>query len=559
MLIKSQFVATQFHVLMRAVANALDALPLHEIDACSEVKELIELLTKQARKVKLEHDPNDEREEKRVGSILNQLEKGTEPNADSMKQVLDYLEIKTWTDCNKEIKFLEDESHSNEREGEVPLLSGLTGFLCYCRVVIFETLDFQSLRSENSEARCSTNMLSCVTPDDFRCPISLELMTDPVTVSTGHTYNRASIDKWLKAGNMTCPKTGERLTTTEFFPNTALKTLIQRFCYDNGVTTASWSHHNSVTAATKTVEAGSPAAAHAMQFTSWFLTRRLVFGTEEQKNKAAYEVRLLAKSNVFNRACLAEMGTVPPLLDLLATDDTQENAIAALLKLSKHATGQQVIMETRGLPQIVKVLKNGHSLEARRIAAATIFYLSAVKKYRKLIGENPDAIPALVEMIREGITYAVVAIFGLLLLPRNRPKVVADGAVPAIIGVLACSDNAHLVTDCLAVLVALAESAEGARAIFEASGLPLVTGFLGSATSRAGREYCVSILLSLCGNIGAEVIGVLAKDLSVMPMLYALITEGTPRAAKKARSLINVLQEFYERRASSGMPGSSVS
>ncbi|KAJ1418229.1 Zinc finger, RING/FYVE/PHD-type [Sesbania bispinosa] len=548
---KSQNVATQFRILIRAVATALEALPLHSIDVCLEVKELIELLTKQAKKAKLELHPNDEREAKRVRSVLNQLERGTEPDVDAMKRVLDYLEIKTWTDCNNEIKFLQDESESNEQE--VPLLSSLTGFMCYCRVVIFEPFNFQP------EARCSTETLSCVTPDDFRCPISLELMTDPVTVSTGHTYNRASIQKWLKAGNMTCPKTGERLTNTELFPNLTLKRLIQRFCYDNGISIAKSRSR------ARTVEPGGAAAAHAMQFLSWFLARQLVFGTEEQKNKAAYEVRLIARSNVFNRACLAEMGMVPPLLDLLSTDDvaTQENAISALLKLSKHTTGQEVIMESRGLAPIIKVLKTGHSLEARQIAAATIFYLSSVKEYRKLIGENPEAIPGLVQMIREGTTCgkknAVVAIFGLLLLRKNRPKVLDAGAVPVLVGVLASSsDKADLVTDCLAVLVALAESVEGARAILQASALNLVIGVLQSGTSRSGKEYCVSILLSLCDKIGAEVISVLVKDPLLMPLLYSLVTDGTPLAAKKARSLINVLQEFNEKRIS-GLVGSSVS
>ncbi|CAJ2645268.1 unnamed protein product [Trifolium pratense] len=31
---------------------------------------------------------------------------------------------------------------------------------------------------------------SPIIPDDFRCPISLELMKDPVIVSTGQTYER---------------------------------------------------------------------------------------------------------------------------------------------------------------------------------------------------------------------------------------------------------------------------------------------------------------------------------------------------------------------------------
>lgn len=566
LLVKSQFIATQFHILIRSVAESLDALPLSLIEVCDEVKEVIQLLTKQTGTINLVLDNNDERETKRVTELLNQFEKGTEPDVDSIKQLLDYLEIKTWLDCNEEIEFLQyqiefeqeqaqkQELEEPEPEKEISLLSSLKCFLCYCRAVLFETLDFQSIITSNrSETRCrrSIEISSCVTPDDYRCPISLELMTDPVTVSTGQTYNRGSIQQWFNAGNITCPKTGEKLISTEVFPNTALKTIIQKFCYDNRISISRTKSHVGVTVTS--VNPGSLAAAHAIQFASWSVAQRLVFGTDEQKNKAAYEIGLLAKSNVFNTACLIEMGTVPPLIDLVLASATQENAIFALLKLSKHSNGREVIMESRGLDSIVTVLRRGYSLEARRIAAGVIFYLTSVKEYRKLIGENSKVVSGLIELIKKGTIRgkktAVDAIFGLLLLPKNHHKVLASGAVPAIVSVLCSWEKSYVVSDCLAVLVALAENVDGSRAVVEASGLSMVVGILQSATSRAEKEYCVSILVSLCANIGDEIVSVLVKDGSViMPLLYAILTDGTPLAEKKARKLINVLQEFDEKK-----------
>ncbi|GAA0153969.1 hypothetical protein LIER_43253 [Lithospermum erythrorhizon] len=61
---------------------------------------------------------------------------------------------------------------------------------------------------------------------DFRCPISLELMTNPITLSTGHTYDRSSILKWFATGNHTFPKTCESLVCIDLLPNVALKKLI---------------------------------------------------------------------------------------------------------------------------------------------------------------------------------------------------------------------------------------------------------------------------------------------------------------------------------------------
>ncbi|XP_054821687.1 U-box domain-containing protein 19-like [Prosopis cineraria] len=565
MLMKSEHVATQFRVLTRALATALDILPLSSIEICDEVKEVVELVAKQAQKVRLELDPHDELATKQVLSVLNQFDRGKEPNLSTVKRTLSYLGIQNWNDCNKEIKFLEDEinfTYSEGDEREVPFLSSLVGYLCYCRVVIFETLDFQQTATDPSEMRYSTEMINFINPQDFRCPISLQLMTDPVTVSTGQTYDRASIQKWLQAGNRTCPKTGEKLANTELLPNTTLRKLIHQFCADNRVSAAKSGHRSRDI--TRTIVPGSTASAHAMQFLSWFIARRLVFGTDEQKNKAAYEIRVLARSNIFNRACLVEVGTVPSLINLLDSDDksTQENAISALLKLAKHTNGQKTIMESDGLTPILVVLKNGITLEARQTAAAVIFYLSSTRENRKIIGENPEVIPALVELIKEETTAfgkknAIVAIFGLLLLPQNHQKVLDADTVPTLVSILASSEKSDLTTDCLAVLAALAENLEGANAMSKACALPLILGMLQTVTRRAEKEHCVAILMSMCMHIGEEVVGVLAKDPSLMPWLYSLLTDGTSHAAKKARSLIRVLQEFNETRTSRWV-GSSV-
>ncbi|KAL5813916.1 hypothetical protein ACOSQ4_024557 [Xanthoceras sorbifolium] len=564
-LTKSQFVATQFRVLIRAIATALEVFPLDSVDVGGEVKELVELVAKQARKAKFELDPNDEQAMKRLLLILNHFEKGIEPELEFMNWVLDYLGIRSWSDCNKEIKFLEEAiamQCSDCEEREVPFLSSLVGFMSYCRVVIFEALDYQN--SDQIDVRCNMETLSCLNPQDFRCPISLELMTDPVTVSTGQTYDRSSIQKWLKAGNMMCPKTGEKLTNSELVPNASLKKLIQQFCADNGISLAKSSRQSHDI--TRTIVPGSPAAAEAMKSLSKFLARRLFFGTNEEKSKAAYEIRLLAKANIFNRSCLIDAGTIPPLLNLVSSsyDDrfVQEMAITALLKLSKHTSGKKVIVEIGGLKVILAVLKNGPSLEAKQIAAATLFYLSSVKGYRKLIGETPEAIPGLAELIKNGTNCgkknAVVAIFGLLLYPGNHKKVLEAGTIPLLVDILASSYKTELITDTLAVLAALAENIGGTLAIQQASALPVITGLLQSLNSRAGKEYCVSIMMSLCSNSGREeAIAVLAKDSSLMNSLYSLITDGTSHASKKARSLIKILQGFLETSSSSGLMGSS--
>ncbi|XP_039135404.1 E3 ubiquitin-protein ligase PUB23-like [Dioscorea cayenensis subsp. rotundata] len=65
-------------------------------------------------------------------------------------------------------------------------------------------------------------------PPYFICPISLQIMEDPVTISSGISYERRSIDKWLSTYNHnTCPVTKQLLFDRSLIPNTTLLRLIQ--------------------------------------------------------------------------------------------------------------------------------------------------------------------------------------------------------------------------------------------------------------------------------------------------------------------------------------------
>ncbi|XP_051123231.1 U-box domain-containing protein 19-like [Andrographis paniculata] len=556
-LMKSYFVSTQFQNLINVIATTLDVLlPLNQIEVSEEVKELIQMVYNQSRRSKMEVSEEDEIAMKRVIVVLNQFENKLEPDPFMIRKILSHLKINSHAECHKEILFLDEELtivYSEKNDREVPLLSSLVGLLSYCRGTLFT--DWENVVSEqySAERASSFSSISRLNPEDFRCPISLELMTDPVTISTGQTYDRSSIEKWLKSGNLVCPKTGEKLTTTELVPNTSLRKLIEQYCAEYGISfTSSVNNNRDIS---RTILPGSAANEKAINLLSEFLALRLAYGSDSQKTKAAYEVRLLSKSSLFNRSCLIDIGSViPALIKLIISSDaaTQENAISALSKLSKQTKGQKAIIQNRGLHPILAVLKNGLKLESKQLAAATIFYIAAAKSHRKMIGEFSDAIPALLSLIRDGTPCgkknSVMAIFALIFNHRNRRRAITAGAVKVLLDLLNSPEKSELKTDALAVLSTLtSDSSEASIEIRDyPSGLQLILRLLQTINSPAGQEYCVSILLSLSQSCEAEVVPVMAKDATLMSGLYSLITDGTSHAGKKARSLIKVLQKFCE-------------
>lgn len=65
-------------------------------------------------------------------------------------------------------------------------------------------------------------------PSEYRCPISMEPMVDPVLCEDGQTYERTNILEWLSR-SPTSPLTRQPLSPNNLRPNLALKAAIQRW------------------------------------------------------------------------------------------------------------------------------------------------------------------------------------------------------------------------------------------------------------------------------------------------------------------------------------------
>lgn len=72
-------------------------------------------------------------------------------------------------------------------------------------------------------------------PPYFCCPLSTELLLDPVIVASGQTYERSSIQKWLDGGLTICPKTRQKLAHSNLIPNYTVKAMIATWCEENNV------------------------------------------------------------------------------------------------------------------------------------------------------------------------------------------------------------------------------------------------------------------------------------------------------------------------------------
>lgn len=68
-------------------------------------------------------------------------------------------------------------------------------------------------------------------PPSFACPLTMEVMDDPVMDQCAHNFERKAILEWLSSGHSCCPISRKPLTPTDLVPNHTLAERIERWMW----------------------------------------------------------------------------------------------------------------------------------------------------------------------------------------------------------------------------------------------------------------------------------------------------------------------------------------
>ncbi|XP_074159490.1 WD repeat, SAM and U-box domain-containing protein 1 isoform X3 [Sminthopsis crassicaudata] len=79
------------------------------------------------------------------------------------------------------------------------------------------------------ELKVKVESLSSGIPDEFLCPITRELMQEPVIASDGYSYEKEAIENWISKKKRTSPMTNLVLPSLVLTPNRTLKMAIDRW------------------------------------------------------------------------------------------------------------------------------------------------------------------------------------------------------------------------------------------------------------------------------------------------------------------------------------------
>lgn len=349
------------------------------------------------------------------------------------------------------------------------------------------------------------------------------------------TYERSSIQRWIDSGNISCPKTQQRLQNLVLTPNYVLRSLIMQWCEANGVEQRRRVRKSDGTY--REVAGDSELIGE--------LVRRLSGGSVVAQRAAAEEIRSLARRSTDNRILIAEAGAVPVLVGLLATGDaaTQEHAVTALLNLSICDSNKALIILSGAVGPIVQVLRTG-SMEARENAAFALFSLSLDDENKVVIGSSPGVFEALVALLRDGSARgrrdAATALFNLCIYSGNKPRAVRAGVLAPVLWLFE-NPSADMVDEAVALLSVVVSHHEGKAAAARANVIPLLVEVLRAGQPQV-KENAAAVLLTLCKK-DAEGLGSL-EGLGAVKLLAELAHSGTDRARRKAAGLLEQLKKL---------------
>ncbi|KAJ7227618.1 hypothetical protein O6H91_08G044300 [Diphasiastrum complanatum] len=327
------------------------------------------------------------------------------------------------------------------------------------------------------------------------------------------------------------------------------------------------------------------------------LVDQLLAESLDAQKEAICELRLRAKRDNENRACIADAGAIPLVADYLTSSDSvvQENAVTCLLNLSIiHDCKREIIANSRCLDGIVEAVKLGKSAETRQNAAATLFSLLILEEVREYVGSKTDVILALLDLLDSDVARsrkdAIKALFHLCLCQVNKARVVKAGVVPllmsfirnrerltdskegkrctSMIGAMvnnssplrdvSSSTPVNLTTDyiqdksqerkrdsiaedALALLGLLAGSAEGVDALMKACAVSLLVELLEPQEYPRCRENATSTLLAMCQTGGDDVVQEVLQCNFCISALCGVLSSGSSRARSKAGALLQLL------------------
>ncbi|KAK8717240.1 hypothetical protein V6N13_044515 [Hibiscus sabdariffa] len=316
-------------------------------------------------------------------------------------------------------------------------------------------------------------------------------MKSPVSLCTGVTYDRASIQRWLESGNNTCPATMQVLQSKEFVPNRNLQRLIQI-----------WS--DSVARRQLEADSASDSAVPSQDqinllvkrldnnnfFSS--LTKIVCFARESEENR-----EFLARIDGFLNAVFDFMRNVESDVKLI------EQVVEILNLMSSKILEKKPLLESNCLSTILVVLQRG-SLDSQIQSIGLLKSIAVDGESKLKIAEQEGLLQDLVKSLNKEkdprlIEASISCLIEITMPKRVKIKVIQSGTIPELKKHLSePNTSVSIIEKSLQLLETLSSCRDGRVEIWHDSMLVKAIVQKVLKVSNKATEHAVTILWCVC-------------------------------------------------------------
>lgn len=394
------------------------------------------------------------------------------------------------------------------------------------------------------------NEAEMTVPHLFRCPISLDLFEDPVTLCTGQTYDRSSIERWLSQGNLTCPVTMQKLHDLSIVPNHTLRHLIDQWLQ----LYPQFDHFGN----SKTVDSLA-SLKHTLQSQD---------STFQNKLLALEKIRFLSDEYCsFKKSCFLQLGFLPLLLGLVFGAQRSdfyhhqhhmefiELALACILKLLPLDTTSEPLNMLKQEPNFESYLvlfeKGSPNIKTSLCNLIDSAATSNSEELLLVLGNSQKLLNEIVHLASqnncESSRAAIKAISALCSLQSNRENLVQARAINGIMSYISGCETRekNLAPLGLQIIEKLLVIERGKEALVNSpNGIQTLVKMVFRVSNHECSENSVGLLIMICresGRAREEAIegGVLTQ------LLLLLQSQCSAKTKTKARMLLKLLRSKW--------------
>ncbi|KEH42515.1 putative aminoacyltransferase, E1 ubiquitin-activating enzyme [Medicago truncatula] len=483
-----------------------------------------------------------------IEKALREQREDSEPCKENLKEIIELLKLTSTQELLNETIAVEKERLNAERQkmkGDLEEINEIVNLVRVLRDYVMKT-EYFAVKSGVSF------------PPYFRCPLSLELMLDPVIVASGQTYERQSIKKWLDHGLTVCPKTRQRLTHTNLIPNYTVKAMIATWCEENNNNRSSNSEHNTGNAFEEQKgdnsfrSNGECNGGQNIELEKWELQSPYIHSRSESfSSSISSSDCLLAVSKDVSRVSDKYQITNVLSVEAGGTENgknNNSNTPNSHSRVDSHPVSNSGLNELTTSSHVNKLIEDlqNESIEVKSTAAEELRLLTKHNtENRIIVGQCGAVMPLLSLLYSNGKgtqEHAVTALLNLSINEDNKPLIMEAGAIEPLIHVLK-TGNDGAKENSAAALFSLSVMENGKAKIGRSGAIKALAELLASGTLRGKKDAATALYnLSIFHENKARIVQAGAVKFLVE------LTDPADGMADKAVALLSNLSTIAEGR-----------